>query len=64
MNDEALSYRTPMTVVDAVCFPQNNIYPRCPRCQSTMERDYQNYCDRCGQALAWNKYAKAALVYK
>ena len=29
-------------------------YPVCPRCGSTMEREYQSYCDRCGQRLSWD----------
>ena len=59
MNDDPLSYRTPMSVSDVAQFPGNNFYPRCPRCLLTMEREYQSYCDRCGQALNWKGYAKA-----
>lgn len=59
MNDDPLSYRIPMSVSDVAQFPGNNFYPRCPRCLLTMEREYQSYCDRCGQALNWKGYAKA-----
>ena len=50
-------YRVPMAVsairyiYDTVYGPTT--YPVCPRCESTLERDYQQYCDRCGQALDW-----------
>lgn len=30
--------------------------PVCPNCTITLEREYQSYCDRCGQKLAWHKY--------
>ncbi len=29
------------------------VYYYCPRCDVTLERDYQAYCDRCGQCLDW-----------
>ena len=51
------SYRVPMAVsafryiYDTVYGPTT--YPVCPRCKCTLERDYQQYCDRCGQALDW-----------
>ncbi len=56
---EALSYRSPMAVsqlkymrsLDGI-----NSYPVCPRCQTTLEREYQAYCDRCGQKLDWSKF--------
>ena len=51
---EALSYRSPMPVsamrrygAGTMCFPV------CPRCSCAMEREYQAYCDRCGQCLSW-----------
>jgi transcriptional regulator with XRE-family HTH domain len=37
-------------------------YPICPRCKITMNREYQAYCDRCGQRLWWKNYAKASAV--
>lgn len=29
-------------------------YPVCPGCHVTLEREYQSYCDRCGQRLDWS----------
>ena len=31
-------------------------FPRCPRCGTTMEREYQHFYDRCGQRLNWNRF--------
>lgn len=28
-------------------------YPVCPGCRMTIDREYQSYCDRCGQKLVW-----------
>lgn len=32
-------------------------YPLCPRCGVSTDRDYQRFCDNCGQRLKWN-YSK------
>ena len=29
------------------------IFPVCPQCGRSIERDFQAYCDRCGQCLNW-----------
>ena len=39
-------------------------FPICPSCGKTMERDYQSYCDRCGQFLSWKGYWKAEVITK
>lgn len=38
-------------------------YYLCPRCAVTLDREFQNYCDRCGQKLDWSGYRKARLIY-
>ena len=30
----------------------------CPQCGITMEREYQSFCDRCGQRLEWKDFSK------
>ena len=64
---ESVSYRNPMRVREILAFPSYSsgysFYPVCPRCGITMERDYQSYCDRCGQALNWDDYDNALVVY-
>ena len=35
----------------------------CPRCQLTIEREYQSFCDRCGQALNWSGFSRALVIF-
>ena len=54
-----LLYRQPMPVTKIRYFPYLDgitSYPVCPRCGVTMEREYQHYCDRCGQCLDWSNF--------
>ena len=55
-----LSFRRPLKVLQIRCFPQQGwtaVYPVCPRCGVTMEREYQHFCDRCGQKLDWSAFS-------
>ena len=55
-----LSFRRPLKVLQVRCFPQQGwtaVYPVCPRCGVTMEREYQHFCDRCGQQLDWSAFS-------
>ena len=54
----ALSYRISMAVTESFVCAEGYEYPVCPRCGITLEREYQAYCDRCGQALDWKKYGR------
>lgn len=38
-------------------------YAVCPRCGITMEREYMNYCSRCGQRVGWKGYQKVRVIY-
>lgn len=58
----AESYRQPMNVTEIHLFGDSTAYPVCPRCRITIEREYQAYCDRCGQALSWKAYHKVIIV--
>ena len=50
----AASYRLGRPVTKMVQYSaQGSCYPVCPRCKRGMEREYANYCDRCGQKLIW-----------
>ena len=61
---EALSYREPMKVREACCYHRSqNAYAICPRCGAPMEREYQSYCDRCGQALSWNSFDTLEIIH-
>ena len=59
----AASYRRPMQVKEYILyegtFGEESAYYLCPRCDVTMEREYQSYCDRCGQCLSWRRICQA-----
>ena len=60
-------FRTPMLVTHIRCFWGPEPYgrtdlPVCPRCGISMEREYQAYCDRCGQCLSWKSFSKATII--
>jgi len=38
-------------------------YPVCPQCGISLEREYQHFCDRCGQCLDWKGYKQAKIIY-
>ena len=60
-----ISFRTPMPVMQIRCFhffQGLTGFPVCPQCGRTMEREYQPYCDRCGQCLDWNAFSKATII--
>lgn len=62
---DAETYRKPMLVTAVRCYPASPElfnYPLCPRCSSPMEREYQNYCDQCGQALDWKMLSKTIVA--
>ncbi len=61
-NIAAESYREPMIVTEIRQFRNGDVFPVCPRCQITLEREYQSYCDRCGQRLNWKKFCHAHVV--
>lgn len=53
---EAVSYRMPLAVTKIREFTISGCYPVCPRCDNSLDREYQAYCDRCGQKLGWFLY--------
>ena len=53
------SYRIPMPVTEVRRFQGTSsliAFPVCPQCGQTMEREFQSYCDRCGQCLDWERF--------
>ena len=50
------TYRWPMRVKEMYSFKWGAEFPRCPRSGSTMKREYQLFCDLCGQRLNWNGF--------
>ena len=60
-----LSFRHALPVVQIrqyQGYPRKNEYPVCPRCKVTLEREYQEFCDRCGQCLDWGMFSKAEII--
>lgn len=59
----AVRYRLPMQVTEVLVLTQGDSYPICPRCGCTMDREYMNFCDRCGQHLGWELFNSAQVVH-
>lgn len=60
-----MAFREPMPVTHIRCFRYLSGvtgFPVCPQCGRTMEREYQSYCDRCGQCLDWSVFSKATII--
>lgn len=47
--EERLIYREPMVVKEILVWQNGYAFPICPRCDCTMEREYQSFYDRCGR---------------
>lgn len=59
-----LRFRQPMAVREVLAFRTGDSYPVCPQCGITMEREYQHFCDRCGQRLDWVDFRHAQILVK
>lgn len=61
--EEAFSYRVPMEVTQILKLENEEYYPVCPRCETSIEREYMSFCNCCGQKLGWKKRKDAVYVY-
>ncbi len=65
-SDEELSYRIAMQVTHyrqhLSLYHSCSVFPVCPRCHCNLEREYQSFCDRCGQKLSWDFFHYATLM--
>ena len=56
-------FRLHLTVTEYILYHDSlggeSIYYVCPRCGITLEREYQAFCDRCGQRLDWKEIDNA-----
>lgn len=59
--EQKLLYREAMSVIEIRVWENGCAFPICPRCDCTMEIEYQSYCDRCGQKLKWRGFSKAKI---
>ena len=57
------TYRWPIRVKVVCSYRWGAEFPKCPRCGTTMEREYQRFCDRCGQRLNWSGFDAAQVKY-
>ena len=48
-----LSYRLAQPVTKIRQYPSGDAYSLCPRCDSCIDREYTQFCCRCGQRLGW-----------
>lgn len=65
ISQKQAEYRSAMPVEEFHQVPFENgttCYPICPRCGGIIDREYQEYCDQCGQRLGWNDIDKATVV--
>lgn len=63
--EQHINFRVPMQVTHVRILPYHNgntAYPVCPQCGASLEREYQNYCDRCGQCLDWRNFSTATVL--
>ena len=62
---EEHSFRMPAPVTEVHMLSSGigaAIFPVCPQCGRGIEREFQAYCDRCGQCLAWEQFDLSALI--
>lgn len=55
----APSYRIPKKVKKIRVHPDNCFFGVCPRCNKSIDREYQDFCNCCGQMLDWSKLDEA-----
>ena len=61
-----IRYRQKMRIREVMVF-SSPVYGKigyyvCPRCSTTLEREFMPFCDRCGQRLDWRGYRKAKKI--
>lgn len=54
---DPVSYRRPLSIKEVVVLKSGSCYPKCPRCRLSIDREYMNFCDRCGQRLEWRGFS-------
>ncbi len=62
---EEMRYRSPMRIEEVMVFDTTHEpdgFYVCPRCNSTLEREYTAFCDRCGQRLDWCGIRRAKVI--
>lgn len=57
------TYRWPMRVTEVHIYKDETAYAPCPRCKGIIDREYQFFCDSCGQRIDWFGLDDAKEVY-
>ena len=60
---DAWAARQPKLVTTILAMDSGTSAPICPRCDCTLDREYMQYCDRCGQRLSWDVFDSAAIIF-
>ena len=66
LNQLPSAYRRAMCVKERMVFSYiggKTTYYVCPRCKTTLEREFMSFCDRCGQKLDWRGYQNVRVEY-
>lgn len=61
--EDPASFRKPLAVLQLLQLENGTIFPVCPRCRCSLDREYMNYCDRCGQHLNWKRLRHAEIIH-
>jgi hypothetical protein len=64
--EKEISYRVPRLTTHFIRNENCGLYGisdymLCPTCECVIERDYQAFCDACGQKLKWGSWKKVVL---
>lgn len=57
------TYRWPWKVKIVCSYRWGAEFPKCPRCGTTMKREYQLFCNHCGQRLNWSGFDDVEVRY-
>lgn len=57
------TYRWPWKVEIVCSYRWGAEFPKCPRCGTTMEREYQLFCNHCSQRLNWSGFDDVEVRY-
>lgn len=57
-----LEYRLKAQVCEVMQLSDGGYFV-CPRCKITLDRDFQSFCDRCGQHLDWSRNKEATIIF-
>lgn len=53
-----------MPVQALVRYRSGGTFPLCPQCGLPLEREYQSFCDRCGQKLSWKHLNRVPVIHR